>query len=246
MTDRPDGAFTISEAERLLGMRGGGLHRWLKRHGYFKFGRCPKIGKYRYVTPEILEKYEAQTNRTKADRAASRPAGYVGVYRAAELAGCSVSLIWAEVRRGNLHAVRVGYIQYYNPDDCRRLAQSMSERPLPGYAQVLDYTKPRSADAESLLRWLRVNGGTPRKFRRPQDHQFAWYARQEALDAWAAQYEHGSRGQKLTLDQARDIRARRAAGEKRSALAREYGVSEAAILQIIKGRTYREAPQAAD
>lgn len=238
-----DGHFTMSQAEEMLGLRGGGLQRWMKRRGM----KTKRVGKYRCVTPEQLERYERETNRGALERVGKRPAGYVGVYRAAELAGCGTSMVWKEAERGNVHAVRVGYIQYYNPGDCLRLAQSMNERPLPGYAQVLDFAKERRADMGAALRWLEANGGEPRKFRRPQDHQIAWYALRPALEAWAAQYRHANRGQKLTLDQAREIRTRRAAGERRCALAREFGVSEALVRQVLIGKTYREPlAQAAD
>jgi hypothetical protein len=74
--------------------------------------------------------------------------------------------------------------------------------------------------------------------------QVAWYAQQTALDEWAATRPLTNR--KLTQEDARTIRARRAAGDKRTALADEYGVSQACIYQIVMHRTYREEQHAAD
>lgn len=238
----PDGMFTTAQAEEMLGLRGGGLHRWLRAHPMQRRS-CPRIGKYRFVPVQVLERYEAATNGN-IPRAARRPAGYVGIDAATELTGSSASVVWTAARRGDIRAVRIGTIHYYNPDDCRRLAQQRADTPLPGYAQVLTYATAHRADTTSCLRWLRAHGHTPRKFRRPADMQVAWYAQQAALDEWAATRPLTNR--KLTQEDARTIRARRAAGEKRTALAAEYGVSEACIYQIILRRTYREEQHAAD
>lgn len=240
----PDGMFTVAQAEELLGLRGGGLHAWLRRHPMQRRS-CPRIGKHRFVPVQVLERYEAATNRT-IDRAARRPAGYVGILRAAEIATSCPSSIWNAARRGELHAVRVGGIQYYNPEGCRRLAQQFAELPLPGYAQVLHAAQALGADPGTARKWLRDHGHTLRQYRRPEDRQRAWYAPQDALAAWAAQYQPSNQHRKLTLDDARNIRARRAAGEKRATLAQQYGVSEACIYQIMQGRTYQEVRNAAD
>ena len=50
----------------------------------------------------------------------------------------------------------------------------------------------------------------------------------------------GGGRRRLTPEQAQEIRRRHAAGESQSALGRRYGISQAAIWQIIERVSYRE------
>ena len=224
----------MSQAEEMLGLRGGGLARWMRRHGI----RPKRVGKYRVVSLAQLDRYEALTERAGIDRAAARPRGWVGIYQAAELVGVSVSSIWTWAGRREIEAVRVGHVQYYNPESVQAWAAGLRQMAPFGWAPLVDTCG--KADIASAARWLRRQGHEVRKFTRPSTGQRILHARAVALEAWHA-YHVSQTSRKLSSEQAAEIRERRAAGEKRNALAREYGVSEAAIYQIMQGKTYRSA-----
>lgn len=50
-----------------------------------------------------------------------------------------------------------------------------------------------------------------------------------------------SKGRALSIEQARSIRERNAAGETQTSLAAEFGTSQQVISQIVRGLSYREA-----
>ncbi|KEF35502.1 hypothetical protein RDMS_01730 [Deinococcus sp. RL] len=230
-----DGAFTMAEAEEMLGLRGGGLAKNMRANGL----RPKRVGKYRVMTLEQIERYERLTARPCVERVAARPRGWVGVYAAADLIGVSTAFIHKWTRRGLIAAVRVGHVNYYNPDTVREVGERLRQPAPGGWVPLRDACG--GADRDSAAQWLRNRGHEVRKYMRPESGQRILYATEAAMREWQAHHAAYTRGRKLTPEQAREIRARRAAGEKRNALAREYGVSEAAIRQIVLGKTYPEA-----
>lgn len=232
---------SISEAEMMLGLKTSALYRWLRNHGLLI--ACPKRGKYRRVPPDVLERYLEGTERQGVKRVDTRPHGWVGIYKACALVDdCNSSVIWRAVKRGEVKAARVGFINYYCPEDLEALRFSLKDYPLPGWIQVKTCAGQHGADRQTVIEWLRRKDYEVRKYRRPEDRQMACYALEPALRAWESYYlAYKPDGRKLTMQQARAIRRRRNAGEKRITLAREYGVSDAAIRQIANGVTYREA-----
>ncbi|HEX7021970.1 MAG TPA: hypothetical protein VF171_03865 [Trueperaceae bacterium] len=178
--------FTVSEAERLLGLSPGALNKWLRRHKLLR--KCPKVGKYRYVNVGLLEHYEAGTHREGVTRANHRPAGWVGIYKAEELAGCHRSVIYRAVRKHRVRAARVGYINYYCPQDLERLRLEMHHYPLPGWEQVNTFADRHKADRSGVVAWLKRHGWSVRKLRRPTDNQTCFYAPHTALKLWEAHY----------------------------------------------------------
>jgi hypothetical protein len=227
--------MTISQAEAMYGFSAGALSGWLKRHKLW--GRTRKEGKYRYISINLLERYEAATARVNVERLPERPSGYVGVYKAADMLSASTNLVWQAVKRGQVHAVRVGYINYYRKSDLERLAMELKDKPLPGWEAIRDRCKRLGADRTACTDWLRNHGYEVRKFRAP-DKQVTLYALTKDLDTWQARFTGHCRS--LSMEQARDIRRRKARGERRCDLAKEYGVDENVIRQIVRGETYRE------
>ena len=174
--------FTLSEAARVLGIGRGPLHRWLKRHRLMR--RCPKEGKYRYVNASVLEHYEAATERPGVKRSSVRPSGWVGIYRAAELARCHTTAVYRAVAREEVRAVRVGYINYYCPGDLERLRLAYNDRPLPGWVSVASAAREHGANRRTVLEWLRRHGHELRMYRRLEDRQLAWHALATSIEAW--------------------------------------------------------------
>lgn len=232
----------VSHAERSLGLSHGALQNWFERRGLWKL-RTRRRGKYRVITLASLEWYEEQTAREGVERVSSRPPGTVGLHRAAEIVGSGSTVIQKAAAAGKIRAYRVGYINWYDRAGCERYRFEFHDHPLPGWVEIKGTAESVGADPYSVVQWLKRNRFEVRKHRRAADKQFTNYARSEALEAWRAYYgqlaQTGLCGQKLTMSQAREIRARRAAGEKRCRLAIEYGVSEAAVYQIVQGITYR-------
>ena len=228
-----DGCFTLAQAEEMLGLRGGGLARWLRRQGV----RTRRVGKYRLISIEQLEEYERMTGREGIERVSRRPPGWVGIYRATELAGVSTAFIHKWAARREIEAVRVGQINYYNPESVLACAAKLRNVAPGGWVPVADLGRP---DTKALTKWMKRRGYEVRTYMRPESGQRILHVREDAAREWQAHRASYRRGRKLTDAQAAEIRARRAAGEKRAALAQEYGVTEAAIRLIVLGRTYRE------
>lgn len=70
-----------------------------------------------------------------------------------------------------------------------RLRREYNETPLTGYVQILPVVEAYGGDAPSAIKRMRMLGFTPRKFRRLEDRQYAWYALPEAIEAWEAWYK---------------------------------------------------------
>jgi hypothetical protein len=234
----------VTHAERSLGLSNGALRNWLQRRGLWKL-RTRRRGKYRVIKLSTLEWYLAETDREGVERVSVRPPGTVSVYQAADIVGSSVHVVWKAAKRGHIRAARVGYVNWYDRADCERYRFEFHDHPLPGWVEIKATADAEGADPYTVVRWLQRHQFDVRKYRRPTDKQFVNYARAEALEQWLAYYRGAKAtgslaGQKLNRRQAREIRSRRAQGEKRCELAREYGVSEAAIYQILNQKTYRE------
>ena len=235
--------MTIAEAADTLGISHSGLWRWLKRHNGFTGTRWQ--GRHRVLSTRVLERYERGTQRVNVRRAQNRPHGWVGIYAACDLAGgVNPTVVWRAVKRGDVKAVRVGHINYYDPDDLKLLRLSVKNLPLPGWQQVNTVVDAHGADRVTAIKWLKRHGFEIRKYRRPQDRQIAWYATHDALSAWQ-DYYLAYNPRKLTFQQAQDIRRRYADGERICHLSREYGIDPYAIRQILKGQTYK-APRRED
>lgn len=230
--------LTITQAENALGLSHGALSPWLKRHKLFHATR--KRGKYRYISLTTLKRYETLTQRKNVERVQERPPGYVGVYKAADLLGASTSFVWAAVKRGEVYAVRVGYINYYRRSDLERLALVLKDVPLPGYEAIRDRCKRIGADRTACSDWLKNHGYGVRKFRAP-DKQLTLYALKQDLDIWEARFRGHCR--LLTFDQANAIRQRHAKGEPIPALSRCFGIQPGSVRQIVLNKTYNHPPQ---
>jgi hypothetical protein len=174
------GLPTVTQFERELGLSRGTLYNWVKRNG----GQFIKVGKFRLVPLRLQERYLRETKRLNVERAPCRPRDWLGLYQAQAMAGCSISMIWNEVLRGNIRAVRVGYINYYHPDDVRHLAQRLKNKPLPGWVSVREMAKSAGASLNGAVKRLRALGYPLRKFRQPGEHQLAWYTTEEGAEAW--------------------------------------------------------------
>ena len=233
-----DGYFTMAQAEEMLGLRGNGLARWMRRH-HMKLRR---VGKYLCISVKQLERYEQITGRSGIERVNKRPRGWIGIHQAAELGGVCLAFIWKRAQRGQIQAVRVGYTQFYEPDSVRRCVLELRERTAPGWVPLVDACA--GADVTAAADWLKRNGHEVRMYMRQESKQRILHAREESVTAWKAYHATYNGGRKLTFAQAQEIRRRRAAGEKPTALAGEFGVAPAAIRQIVIGRTYRQ--EAAD
>lgn len=178
------GLPTVTQFERELGLSQGSLFNWVKRNG----GCLIKVGRFRLVPVDLQERYLRETERPNVERVPRRPKGWLGIYRACEIAGCSPSLIWKEVERGRVRAARVGYINYYHPDDVRHLARRLKEHPLPGWVPVREVAESLGSDRQTTVERIRALGYPVRKFRRPEDHQLAWYTTEEGAEAWRRWY----------------------------------------------------------
>jgi hypothetical protein len=181
------GYLTMTQAERYLGLSQGALATRLKAWG--KLGLWTrKRGKYRVIHERYVERWAEMTTATGAPLVLRRPRGWLTIYQAAEHAGCSISLIWQAAKRGELEVVRRGQTHYYEPTGVERLRLSLGELPLPGWLEVTAYARARGADRYTVVEWLKRNSYALREFRRPQDRQRAWFARERALATWAKFY----------------------------------------------------------
>ncbi len=91
------------------------------------------------------------------------------------------------LERNEIRAVRVGGINYYDPDDLEALRLKYRNKPLPGWASVKAFATGRGRASRGIVAWLERNNHEVRKYL-TSNNRFACYARPESLEAWAAQY----------------------------------------------------------
>lgn len=175
--------FTLTEAAHLLGINKGALYHWIKRNR--KLYRCPKIGKYRYVTVTVLEQYERSTCAGPSARHGRRPEGWLSFQQALEVAECTRSELQTAVKDGQLRVVRDTGINYYCPEDLAYL-RLITQRPPPGCMEVNHYADQHGADRCGVVRWLRRSGYPISKC--TANGKRTWFAPKDALDAWEKQY----------------------------------------------------------
>ena len=174
--------FTLSEAAHILGIRRQSLHDWLKRNKLLR--RCPHVGRYRYVSIDVLERYREATEAEGVERVANRPYGWVSINQAADFVECHPSLIYRAVERGEVRAKRVGHIHYYCPDDLNHLRLKLSETPLPGWLEVGRYAESCGVTRVAVTTWLKRHHHETRLYRRPHDRRRVAYALASSLKAW--------------------------------------------------------------
>jgi hypothetical protein len=242
---KPEGAdgLTVSEAERTLGLSQGSLHNWLKRHGLKH--HMQKRGKYRVMSWSLLERFEFETARGAIERRAQRPKGWVGIEKASDVLRASKSLIWKYARRGEIRAVRVGYTNYYDPASLERFRLTELARPLPGWAKVNSYADRLKADRTAVAQWLRRRGYEVRGFRCAQGEQPENYAHENHLRLWEQHRKNAVTlgklsGRKLSDAQVIEVKKRIALGESITVIAKDAGVTPAAIRAIRAGKTYKD------
>ena len=183
--------FTLSEAAHLLGIRRQSLHDWLKRHKLLR--RCPHVGRCRYVSVDVLERYREATEAQGVLRLATRPHGWVSIKQAADLIGCHPSLIYRAVQRQEVRVARVGHVHYYCPADLDNLRLKLRDTPLPGWLEIGRYARSCGVTRAAVTTWLKRHEHEIRLYRRPQDRRQVAYALASALSLWH-QASHVSKG----------------------------------------------------
>jgi hypothetical protein len=200
----PDGYITVAEFSRSIGLRGGGIYRELQRYGI----RARQYGRYRIITTQQADKYLDATERHGIRRVRKRPTGWITTQQAADVVGCSYSVIWNAANEGNIRAVRRGWTRYHDPDEIEQLRLEYSNYPLPGWTSIRSVVDAEGADPGAAKGWLEHNGYEVREFRSRELKQMLLYALRDALEAWRSYYRATQQPPPegfLTTEEAADI-----------------------------------------
>lgn len=162
------------------------------------------------------------------------PAGFLDVERAGELAGISPAAVRKWARDGWLETVTVRWNIYVCPDSLLHAKEVLMPAPPDGWVLTT---------CRNQRRWLRDRGYPLEWFYPPGSNSRRMYTIKQAIWAFEQGYEpkeDGFNQRKLTMAQALELRARRAAGVVEHWLVHDFGVTATAALMCARGMTYKD------